>query len=233
MNRYEKLKKAVDDFNTKIDSVPDRLKSIQPEKKDADELYKTFQKLTTSEFDRELRRLGRYLRPGAEELKITGSGAETTQYEYKEIANKINALNQINAGIIKKYNPSTYTGTMGTINKNNLRPRLNRSDTISPDKFREYSENLERQLLGKSEKIRTEKYKDNFLYAIEKNFGSASELYKRIKETDAKDLYRFYHTSPILNISFTSDPQEPDVIQDLMLEELDNLENIDEADYYS
>ena len=83
--------------------------------------------------------------------------------------------------------------------------------------------NLEKQLLGSSERIRQEKYKENFLHAVEVTIGRNSELYNRLNSIPSNKLYQYYYTEPLLQISFTSDPKSAEEIEEIMLNRLNQL----------
>lgn len=214
-------------FNEKV--TKSQSEGPQPKKRKVEDYMPYYEQLPSGEFRREMTRLQRYLRPGMESTVETRGGKLTSLWEYLETENIVKTLNRRNKRVIDEYEPNTYKGTMGTVARGNLKERVNRVDRVRD--VSEYFLAMERQLLGSSASVRNAKYKENFLHAIKTQFGETSELYQKIKDEDAADLYRYYHEDAILSISFTSDPLPPDVVQQAMLDELELLHEEDKRGY--
>ena len=213
-------------FNEKVERSTSE--GPQPKKRKVDDYMPYYEQLSSGEFRREMARVQRYLRPGMESTVEMRGGRLTSLWEYLETENIIKTLNKHNKAVIDEYQPDTYKGTMGTIERGNLKKRVNRIEQVRD--VGEYFHAVEKQLLGSSARVRNAKYKENFLHAIKTQFGETSELYQKIKDEDAADLYRYYHTDAILSISFTSDPLPPDVVQRAMLDELELLHEEDKRE---
>lgn len=216
-----KLRNTVEKFNDKVIAISKTdLAQYQPNLKDVDELELIFKNRNRRFFDREIARMERYLKKGAELPYTTKSGANTTIWQKNEVANMIKSINAFRKAELEEYNPSTYTGTMGTIEDNNLRPRKNRLENIREKNFMDYIYSVETQLYNQDRELKAQKYKDNFLTAIKNTVGKDSELYRVINNIDKHELYRFYYTEPLLQISMTSDPVLGDMVEDVMLDRL-------------
>ena len=213
-------------FNEKVDRSASE--GPQPKKRKVDDYMPYYEQMSSGEFRREMARVQRYLRPGMESTVELRGGKLTSLWEYLETENIIKALNKHNKAVIDEYHPNTYKGTMGTIERGNLKERVNRVDRVRD--VSEYFLAMERQLLGSSDSVRNAKYKENFLHAVEMQFGKNSELYAAVEGEDAGNLYRYYHISAIFNISFTSDPLPAQTIQQAMLDELQQLHEEDKRE---
>lgn len=225
-DRRAKVEEIFARFNAKVDQSASG--GPQPKKRSVEDYMPYYEQLSPGEFRREMARVERYLRPGMESTVETRGGKLTSLWEYLETENIVKTLNKHNKAVIDEYQPDTYKGTMGTIERGNLKERVNRVDRVRD--VGEYFRAMERQLLGSSASVRNEKYKENFLHAIKTQFGETSELYKKVSEEDAANLYRYYHIDAIFNISFTSDPLPRDVIQRAMLDELELLKEEDKRE---
>lgn len=225
-DRRAKVEELFARFNEKVEQSA--TEGPQPKTRDVEDYMPYYEKLSPGEFRREMSRIERYLRPGMESAVETRGGKLTSLWEYLETENIVKTLNKHNKAVIDEYQPDTYKGTMGTIERGNLKERVNRVDRVRD--VSEYFRAIERQLLGSSAAVRNAKYKENFLQAIKTQFGETSELYKKVEEEDAANLYRYYHIDAIFNISFTSDPLPRDVIQRAMLDELELLNEEDKRE---
>lgn len=98
--------------------------------------------------------------------------------------------------------PSTEKGTMGAIAKLNLSPKQNHFDDMTPSQRRKSLAGMEVQL----SKNQPETYKQNFLKALETEFGKRNVNYEAIKNIvdrmDGKVLYALYAENSDLQIDF-------------------------------
>ena len=112
---------------------------------------------------------------------------------------------------------------MGTIERNNLQPRKNRVNTIQPKDYKRYVANLFKQVM-QNDAGRNERYKENFLKAVENIMGENSKLYQVVKNMDSALLTKYYYTEPLLQLTFVYDPKDAEEIENLMLERLEQLQ---------
>ena len=175
-------------------------------------------------FNKQINKIKRYLRKGAEMPYTTKEGVNITLYEKKEIDIAFRTINARRKAQIEKYQPSTFKGTMGTIEANNLKPRKNTIQSIKPKNWDKFVHGLEAQLMGEQDEVRQEKYKQNFITAIRNVFGENTELEQKISKIDAQKLTELYYSNPLLQIGFVYDPKEAQELQDVMVEQIDNLQ---------
>ena len=168
-------------------------------------------------------KLERYLRKGAELPYTTKSGVNTTVWQKKEIDNAFRAINAQRKALLKKYNPSQYTGTMGAIEEYGIKPRENTVQRIEPKNWDSYVENIQNQAREINFIRKQELYKQNFLKGVQNVFGRG-RLYNRLMGINSEKLVELYFTNPIISIGFIYDPKEAEEIEQRINEEIDNLE---------
>lgn len=143
----------------------------------------------------------------------TEKGVKTTKQEIKEIK-RLERNANISKGLQrKKANVSTEKGTMGSIKNNNLLPTHANVESVSPDNWGKFVKGFEhRNMTGrKVEQIRA--YKENYLRNVRERLGAKGEkLYKLIEQIPAKVLYDSYYDDTTLQINFTSEPIDAELI---------------------
>lgn len=235
----ERIKKAVRRFSEKRKKVarekPD-IARFQPKTPTTREIERELQGKTREALEYKLAALGRYLEEGSEDIYITESGVITTNYQMGEIRRGIESANKEREKLKARNRATTYTGTMGTLRDNELKPRKDRSETIGKKHWQEYAQSVERLALGSSDEERERTYKKNFLRAIEGAFGEgggiiAKKLYNRIKQTPLALYQDYYDVDPILTIGFVYNPAEAQHNVDVIMEHLDEAEMAE--GYYS
>lgn len=210
-------------FNAKITRVLKKspeLIDVLPKRLDTKEMTRRMQQGTRRDFDREMKRLERFLRKGAEMPYTTKAGVNTTVWQKKEIDNTFRSINAKRRKELAKLEPSIYKGTMHTIESNNLQQRKNTVQEIIPKFWDKFVENLYYQEMMEY-RDRSEEYKTNFLHAIEVTLGKQSRLYRIIENLPSNKIYKYSNTDPLLAISFLSDPMDEDEIEELMVSRLE------------
>lgn len=209
-------------FNAKITRVikkhPEWV-DIMPNRVNAKELSERLKNGTRRQFDREMNRLERFLRQGAEMPYTTKAGVATTVWQKKEIDNTFRAINAKRRSEMAKLEPSIFKGNLHSIESNNLQQRKNTVQEILPKFWNKFVENLDYQL-EQEYKDKSDIYKENFLHAIEVTLGKQSRLYNVVANIPPDKIYRYSTTDPLLAISMVSDPMEEDEIEELMLSRL-------------
>ena len=221
-----KLKKLVKNFNAKIRRIEKNrpeIAPLQPSKENLKALRETLKGMSRVDINYQFKKMENYLKRGAELPYTTKQGVNTTVWEKKEVDRAIRTINARNKALIQKYEPSTTKGTMGTIERNNLQPRKNRINTIQPKDYNKYVSNLFKQVM-QSETGRNERYKVNFLKAIENIMGENSKLYQVVKNIDSALLTKYYYTEPLLQLTFVYDPKDAEEIENIMIERLEQLQ---------
>lgn len=212
-------------FNAKITRVmkahPDWTE-ILPERINVKELSEKLRSGTRREFNREMAKLERFLRKGAEMPYTTKSGVATTVWQKKEIDNTFRAINAKRRAERKKLDPSIFKGNLHSIQENNLLQRKNTVQEISPKYWKEFVRNLDYQL-EQEYKDKSNIYKMNLLKAISNILGEKSELYNLVSQVAPERIKRFADTSSLISISFLYEPLETEDIEEYFKSELFEL----------
>lgn len=211
----QKVTNTVRQFNSKITRVLKKnpaLKPYLPDRINAKELTKNIQ--TRSDFNREINSLGRFLKKGAETPITTDTGLRTTQWQRKEIGYKVANINRQRTAERKRANVSTFTGTMGTIQKNNLEPKQYDFNKIKPSDWNKFVQNVEKQVKENYFSEKNELYKQNYMTAISNVFNKedSSKLLSIIQNIPAENLIDLFYSDPVLQIDFVYDPLEASVL---------------------
>lgn len=212
-------------FNAKITRVIKKhpeWADIMPNRVNAKELSERLKNETRRQFDREMNRLERFLRKGAEMPYTTKSGVATTVWQKKEIDNTFRAINAKRRAERKKLDPSIFKGNLHSIQENNLLQRKNTVQEISPEYWKEFVRNLDYQL-EQEYKDKSNIYKMNLLKAISNILGEKSELYNLVSQVAPERIKRFADTSSLISISFLYEPLEPEDIDEYFKSELFEL----------
>lgn len=212
-------------FNAKITRVmkahPDWAENL-PERINVKELSEELRSGTRREFNREMAKLERFLRKGAEMPYTTKSGVATTVWQKKEIDNTFRAINAKRRAERKKLDPSIFKGNLHSIQENNLLQRKNTVQEITPKYWKEFVRNLDYQL-EQEYKDKSNIYKMNLLKAISNILGEKSELYNLVSQVTPERIKRFADTSSLISISFLYEPLEPEDIEEYFKSELFEL----------
>lgn len=212
-------------FNAKITRVmkahPDWAENL-PERINVKELSEKLRSGTRREFNREMTKLERFLRKGAEMPYTTKSGVATTVWQKKEIDNTFRAINAKRRAERKKLDPSIFKGNLHSIQENNLLQRKNTVQEIFPKYWKEFVRNLDYQL-EQEYKDKSNIYKMNLLKAISNILGEKSELYNLVSQVVPERIKRFADTSSLISISFLYEPLEPEDIEEYFKSELFEL----------
>lgn len=211
----QKVANTVRQFNSKITRLLKKnpaLKPYLPDRINAKELTKNIQ--TRSDFNREINSLGRFLKKGAETPITTDTGLRTTQWQRKEIGYKVANINRQRTAERKRANVSTFTGTMGTIQKNNLEPKQYDFNKIKPSDWDKFVQNVEKQVKENYFSEKNELYKQNYMTAISNVFNKedSSKLLSIIQNIPAENLIDLFYSDPVLQIDFVYDPLEASVL---------------------
>lgn len=218
----QKITNLVRTFNAKITRTlkahPEWAEYL-PERLTTTDLKNKIQ--TRQDFNRELKSFQRFMQRGAETPFMSQTGIKTTLWEKKEVGYKVAQINRSRTLEAKKANVSTYKGTMGTIESNNLKPKKYDIDNIKKNDWDKYLQTISKQIKSNYKMDKMLKYKENYLRAIIENLGTdgkAKELYDYVLTLDAEMMYDIYYDDPVLQIQFTSDPLPADMIAENALE---------------
>lgn len=198
---YDVLKKAVKNFNAKIDRILKKNpyaegylpKKVSYKQLNADIQYRNdFNKLVSS--------LKRFSRKGAEEM-ITFLNKPMTKWERREGAIAKGNLNRRRAMQKKLLNPSAEKGTLGTNEEMNLRPK--KYPTGKTADWDAFIEQLHYLGSTKYEAERAERYLQNYFKAVDNNMGMFADIIKILaSRMGGIQLFNIYADEPDLQIDF-------------------------------
>lgn len=213
----QKVTNTVKQFNSKITRLLKKnpeLKPYLPDRINAKELTKNIQ--TRSDFNREINSLNRFLKKGAETPITTETGLRTTLWQRKEIGIKVATINRKRAVERKRANVSTFKGTMGSIQKNNLEPKQYDFNKIKPSNWDKFVQTVEKQVKANYFSEKNELYKQNYMLAISNVFNKedSSKLLSIIQKISAENLIDLYYSDPVLQIDFVYDPLEAYILSE-------------------
>lgn len=183
----EKLTKEVKRFNAKISRLekahPDLI-DVLPSKVSKKSLKKNI--TTRADLNRELKSLERFSKRGAETPVESKKGIKLTTWERKEIGYKVAKINRERTVERNKVNDMEVTsrgepldlkrGEMGSVRMNSLKPKKFNFDKIKKGKEWElYKDTVKRQAFDSYEIERDDRYKANYIKALENTYGARAK----------------------------------------------------------
>lgn len=218
-----RLSNTVRQFNAKITRTLKKnpeLAPYLPERLTVQGLRDKIQ--TRQDFNREIKSARRFLKPGAETPVTSATGIRTTRWEKREIGIKVGVINQRRNRELKKMNPTTEKGTMGTIRENNLRPKNYDIDKIKASDWDMFVYGVEKQIMSGYTAQKNELYKQNFIKAVKTAFGSkGTEIMEMAQSIPADILVELYYNDPVLQVEFIYNPLEMQIKIDNIVEHLE------------
>lgn len=177
---------------------------------------------TRQDFNREVNSARRFLKPGAETPVTSATGIRTTKWEKREVGIKVGVINQRRNRELKKMNPTTEKGTMGTIRENNLRPKKYDIDKIKASDWDMFVYGVEKQIMSGYTAQKNELYKQNFIKGVKTAFGSkGTEIVEMAQSIPADILVELYYNDPVLQVEFIYNPLEMQIKIDNIVEHLE------------
>lgn len=218
-----RLSNTVRQFNAKITRTLKKnpeLAPYLPERLTVQGLRDKIQ--TRQDFNREIKSARRFLKPGAETPVTSATGIRTTRWEKREIGIKVGVINRSRNRELKKMNPTTEKGTMGTIRENNLRPKKYDIDKIKASDWDMFVYGVEKQIMSGYTAQKNELYKQNFIKAVKTAFGSkGTEIVEMAQSIPADILVELYYNDPVLQVEFIYNPLEMQIKIDNIVEHLE------------
>lgn len=218
-----RLSNTVRQFNAKITRMLKKnpeLAPYLPERLTVQGLRDKIQ--TRQDFNREIKLARRFLKPGAETPVTSATGIRTTRWEKREIGIKVGVINRRRNRELKKMNPTTDKGTMGTIRENNLRPKKYDIDKIKASDWDMFVYGVEKQIMSGYTAQKNEVYKQNFIKAVKTAFGSkGTEIVEMAQSIPADILVELYYNDPVLQVEFIYNPLEMQIKIDNIVEHLE------------
>lgn len=218
-----RLSNTVRQFNAKITRTLKKnpeLAPYLPERLTVQGLRDKIQ--TRQDFNREIKSARRFLKPGAETPVTSATGIRTIRWEKREIGIKVGVINRRRNRELKKMNPTTEKGTMGTIRENNLRPKKYDIDKIKASDWDMFVYGVEKQIMSGYTAQKNELYKQNFIKAVKTAFGSkGTEIVEMAQSIQADILVELYYNDPVLQVEFIYNPLEMQIKIDNIVEHLE------------
>lgn len=220
----EKISNTVRQFNAKITRTLKKHPEFAPylpEKITVKELTANIE--TRKDFNREVNSLSRFLKRGSEKPFTSKSGIKTTIWERKEIGYKVAQINRQRTIEKKRAKVSTYKGTMGSIQANNLNPKKYNIDKIRPQEWDKFIETVEKQVKSNYNYDKMERYKENYIKGLYNVFGAKGNDITRIVENIPPDEFTdLFYNDPVLQLDFIYDPIEVDLKIESIIEHFES-----------
>ena len=205
----EKLRKEVKRFNAKrareIKKNPE-IEKLLPGKLNMRTLRKEIE--TRAEFNKQIRSIDRFLRPKSTQIVTTPAGVQTTQYQIWDLRAQVASINARRRAELKGREPSPTTGTMRTIEEENLQPKkFDLKRMQSQKEFEKFVESVEKQAASKYWRGLYDLYKENYLKAFREQlfYGeNGVELYKRLGNISSERLVDLLYRDPTLGIDINA-----------------------------
>lgn len=179
-----KLQRAVKNFNAKITRVskahPD-LAAIQPARRSAKEMEERLKQMTRADYNRTIRALQRYSsKKGSEQARVTDGGVTTSKWQLDQMRYDLAYINNRRERKQKVLNAQPGSGLVYRLADENLYKIKDNSKTANLNDFMKFSRMLEEKLFNESDPVALDRYHQNFLSAIEDQFGSSSSVYQKV-----------------------------------------------------
>jgi hypothetical protein len=220
------LRRTVKNFNAKISGVNKRhpeLAKYQPERANFKELKQQLKNLPRSEFKKEIARLRRYSKKGAEQIREADTGGFVTNYSFREITIYRQTINREKA---KRRKEKQFTGEKAMEGNRFISER--EADLLperSPKKlsergWRDLEMRLYRQQKTDYRNAQQKLYRENILTAVSRVYGGGSALLFALSKLTAEQLIDFYYESPYLSFDYIYSEQEREIIEDTIIDEI-------------
>lgn len=220
------LRRTVKNFNAKISRVTKNhpeLAKYQPERANFKELKQQLKNLPRSEFKKEIARLQRYSKKGAEQIREADTGGVVTNYSFREITIYRQTINREKA---KRRKEKQFTGEKAMEGNRFISEREADLLPESAPKQRttagwhDLELRLYRQQRGDYREKQQELYRENILTAVSRVFGGGSAALWVLAKLTPEQLIDFYYESPFLSLDYIYSEQERQIIEDTIINEI-------------
>lgn len=200
----ERLKKAVNDFNKKIRTLEKQENSLYlPETISYKETKENI--VTRSEYNRKVQSLEKFMKAGAEDLKITKGGQPITKWEWQETINQKKIAKNMLEKELTTFSLPSKPGQMGSERKAEIEDTIKSFEKFGTSKGAEFRRVKDRiQNLGRKDykMWRLKIYRENILEQlkdISKNNPEMKKLYNHLKNiTDPEAFYEETKNSGVM-----------------------------------
>ena len=201
----QRLSKAVGKYNAKLTRALKQnpeLKDYLPARKSVADLRASIQ--TASDLKREEREIERLFRKGALTPVETTKGVKTTKYEIDRIKRLTDRVNRQRVKDLENVpEDAAYRGVLGAARRNELRPKVFNPDVLTTNGWDKFVELVEHQASPRYKANKMAQYKQNYLKAIENEFGDAgarSGFYQFMENLPDEVIYNGFYEAAQLDL---------------------------------
>ena len=219
------LEKEIARFNQKIYKTKflhPELAGILPQTikaSDKKAMIDNFKASTRTEFNANLKSIGRFVERGAEKPVTSKSGITTTAWAKREVGIKVGKINRARTQERKLVEamPVTTRGkktgfTRGEAKSqrlDELKPKTFNFDKIKPSDWDKFQKLVSRQASASNRSLRDELYKRNYIKSIQNNIGSAgAEVIALVESLPASVVVRIYYSEQEADIEYNYSPEK-------------------------
>lgn len=180
------------------------------------------QVVTRDDLNRIINSYRRFLAKGSEKPVFSDEGLVTTSWQRKEASIMLGVVNRERRRQIKINEPSTYKGTMGTVQRNSLKPKKLNFKTQTTKSWKKFIETLKRQSKSTYRQERNEQYKLNYLKAVYNVFSDTrfyNDIMRTIEDLDAQLFADVSYDNAFLDIDFVYDENEMEIVAEKLISE--------------
>ena len=202
---------------------------------------------TRNDLKKQLNKLDRFTRRGAEKLTKNAHGVNIMEWEKKEKAILLRSVHNVQNREYKALasrdqmsrgrSDGFSTEQMGSRRLKELKPTKDRTETVrSRTEFEKFVAGMEKKLSGKEAIADEINYRENFYKAIDNKLGSRGENLKKIlDQIDIETIIDIYYIDSEGNIDFVYDEiditMKLEILEDLWGSVLDGSYNGNIVDY--
>lgn len=217
---YKNLSIAVRTFNAKrtrlIKQVPE-LEAFLPKKLNVKEIREEI--TTRREFNERIASIKRFQKKDATKLVKVSQGDIRTQYEKREIELAIRKINRARAKRLKEINASPETGTIGVVERNNLKPKQFNPKNINS--WEQFVKSVHKQSNPNYYIESDYRYLETYKSAVKDFLGEyAKDVLNELKNVGAQRFVIVSLKDPFLTIDYLYDPNDMEEKAKLIVERL-------------
>ena len=214
----DELKRVVKNYNAKVTRLKKKnpyIADLYPDKIKVSDVTKSIE--TRTDYNREIARLQRFSKRGAEEIKVSDEGATATKWEvqnfYYDQRRENNRRKKERERLEKM--PVTSRGkdtgqtraTMGKIKENAVKPLNKKFDKLSQKEWEKAKAYIDSRLDEKFMNEQKGNMKDNYIKGL-KNAGFSKELVDLMEQLDSSKFVDVVDIDTEADFDFIYDPQE-------------------------
>lgn len=149
-------------------------------------------------------------------------GTFDLKYVLREIGVKLGVINRDRKREMKKLNPSTAKGTMGSIEQNSLRPKKLDFASINPKSWQKFKETVTHQAGFTYKEDKMVQYRENLYKAIDKQLPLVGDYFKGLLDKFSDQvLYESYYDSPFAQLGYVYSKDNENMVMENMIIEFE------------